>query len=507
MDSIVELAGGALRLNSAALLLSAVALLAAALLAAGYALVRQRRKGAQLVRRLRSATSQIDAMRSRDQLTGLLTRAELDLALDEAVLSCDRGARRLSLLVLGLDNFRALNEGYGMRVGDAVLVQMAQRLSGRLGEGAQLARLGGDEFILLCAGGLEEATQLANTLLQAAQAPLLVEGLELKLTASIGIAVYPEHGSRPRLLSHANLALRSVKYGGGAGYAAFDPAMAVDLREQAELLQDLSRALELGQFKLYYQPKIDARSLQITAAEALLRWQHPTRGMVSPAVFIPLAERHGLIRQIGAWVIEEACRQAAQWRDQGLRMRVAVNLSGHQLRQDDLAEFISRCLSQHRVRPERLTVEITESVAMEDTAATRAAFDRLRKIGLHVSIDDFGTGHSSLAVLRQLPAAELKIDRAFVIDLSTSGQARKIATAIVHLAHTLGLRVVAEGVENEQQRDLLVGMGCDELQGYLFAKPMTPASLALWAQDDEETGHGTFRPSLFSPTDAAPFGH
>lgn len=506
MGSIVELANGALRLNAAALLLSAVALLAAALLAAGYALVRQREHRAQLYRRLRSANTQLDALRSRDQLTGLLTRAELEAALDQAVLACDRGARRVALLVLALDNFRTINEGYGMRVGDAVLVQMAQRLAACVGEHPQLARLGGDEFMVLMEGGLEEATALAKALLASVQAPLEVEGLDLQITASIGIAVYPEHGSRPRLLSHANLAMRSVKHGGGAGYVAFDPAMAVDLREQAELLQDLRSAVELGQLKLYYQPKIDAASLQVTAAEALLRWQHPKRGMVSPAVFVPLAEKHGLIRQIGAWVIEEACRQAAQWRDQGLRMRVAVNLSGHQLRQDDLADSISRCLQRHKVRPERLTVEITESVAMEDTVTTRAAFESLRRIGLHVSIDDFGTGHSSLAALRKLPAAELKIDRAFVTDLASSAQARKIAMAIVHLAHTLGLRVVAEGVENEEQRDLLVNMGCDELQGYLFAKPMPPAALALWAQDDEETGHGTFRASLFEPTDAAPFG-
>jgi EAL domain-containing protein (putative c-di-GMP-specific phosphodiesterase class I) len=318
------------------------------------------------------------------------------------------------------------------------------------------------------------------------------------------VAVYPEHGSRPRLLGHANLAMRSVKLGGGASYAAFHPSMAVDLREQAELLQDLRGAIERGQLQLYYQPKIDARSLQVTAAEALLRWQHPQRGMVSPSVFIPLAEKHGLIRRIGAWVIEEACRQAAEWRARGLRMRVAVNLSGHQLRQDDLVEYIQACIARHHIRPERLTVEITESVAMEDTAHTRAAFDRLRQAGLHVSIDDFGTGHSSLAALRKLPAAELKIDRAFVTDLASSAEARNIAQAIVQMAHTLDMRVVAEGVENEAQRDLLVAMGCDELQGYLFAKPMTPTALGLWAQDDGDCGHTAFRPSLFDPTAAAP---
>jgi EAL domain-containing protein (putative c-di-GMP-specific phosphodiesterase class I) len=272
------------------------------------------------------------------------------------------------------------------------------------------------------------------------------------------------------------------------------------------MLQDLRHAIDRKQLQLYYQPKIDARSLQVTAAEALLRWQHPKRGMISPAVFVPLAERHGLIAVIGRWVIEEACRQAAEWRGLGLRMRVAVNISGHQLRQDDLVEHIEATLRRHGIPPGRLTCEITETVAMEDTSHTRAAFERLRRAGLHVSIDDFGTGHSSLASLRRLPAAELKIDRAFVNDLATGDRARSIVQAIVHMAHTLGLRVVAEGVETEAQRDALVALGCDELQGYLFAKAMTAKSLALWADDDgDNDAPPMFRPSLFDPTAPAPF--
>ncbi len=483
---------------------AAVICITLAALAAGVMLMRQRRSGRQLHRRLHSATTQIDALRSRDSLTGLLTRAEIETVLDEAVSACDRGTRKLSLLVVALDNFRPINEGYGMRVGDAVLAQVAARLSACVNDQPLAARLAGDEFLLLIEGGLGDAAKASERVLLSVQQPLEVEGLNLTLTASVGIAVYPEHGSRPKLMPHAALAMRSVKLGGGASYAAFDPTMAVDMREQAEMLQDLRSALERGQLQLYYQPKIDAQSLQITGAEALLRWQHPKRGMVSPAVFIPLAERHGLIRRIGAWVIEEACRQAAEWRKKGLRMRVAVNLSGHQLRQDDLVELIQQSIRRHDIRPDRLTVEITESVAMEDTAHTRAAFEALRRAGLHVSIDDFGTGHSSLASLRKLPAAELKIDRAFVTDLATSAEARGIAQAIVQLAHTLDLRVVAEGVELEAQRDLLVGMGCDELQGYLFARPMTPVALALWAETDGSAEHAVFRASLFQPTQPAP---
>ena len=467
-------------------------------------LVRQPRQGSVPPKRLQSATTELDVMQAKDALTGLTSRAEFETVLDNAARSCEAKNESVSLLYVGLDNFRPINEGYGMRVGDAVLVQVAQRLRACVLHRSLAARLAGDEFVLLVRGGADAGIEAATLVLEAVQRTLDVEGLELRLTASVGLAVYPEDGARPKLMSHAALAMRTVKLGGGASYAQFDASMAVDVREQAELLQDLRRALSRKELKLYYQPKVDAKSLQITGAEALLRWQHPKRGMVCPAVFVPLAERHGLIRSIGAWVIEEACRQAAEWRSSGLRMRVAVNISGHQLRQDDLIDHIESCMRSHGIRPERLTIEITESVAMEDTAHTRTAFEQLRSAGLHVAIDDFGTGHSSLAALRKLPAAELKIDRAFVTDLATSADARGIAQTIVQLAHTLDLRVVAEGVETNAQRDLLVDMGCDELQGYLFAKPMTPQSLALWAANDSTNGReALFRPSLFGSTEPA----
>ncbi len=460
------------------------------------------RASRRLRSRLKAAKSEIGVLRARDALTGLMARSEFELALDEAVLACDRGARPLAVLCIGLDNFRPLNDGYGHRVGDAVLVEVARRLSRITLGKPQVSRLGGDEFGMLVASDMDEACHIATATLDTLQRPYAVENLDLRLTASVGIAVYPDHGSRPRLMGHAALAMRSVKLGGGAAYTQFAPAMAVDMREQAELLQALRQAVERGQLQLYYQPKVDAHTLQVTAAEALLRWQHPKLGMVLPAVFVPLAERQGLMTSIGRWVIEEACRQASVWREQGLRMRVAINLSAHQLREDDLVDHIARALRRHNIPPGRLTCEITETVAMEDTRVTRTAIEQLRRAGLHVSIDDFGTGHSSLATLRRLPAAELKIDRAFVTDLSSGDSARSIVQAIVQMAHTLGLRVVAEGVETEAQRDELVSLGCDELQGYLFARPMTPAALALWAADDEEASceTGMFRPSLFEPT-------
>ena len=455
------------------LAMAGVACVCAVLLA-----LRMRGSSSRLNSRLDRATTEIGSLRGRDTLTGLITRPELEAALDRAAQTCDTGNRHLALLYVNLDNFRPVNDGYGLHVGDAALVEVAKRLTACVDGKPLASRVGGDEFVLLIEGDQPHACKVAEQVLAALQKPLRVEALDLQLSASVGVAVYPEDGSRPKLIPHATLAMRSVKLVGGAGYACFDPSMAVDMRDQTELLQDLRSAVERNQLRLFYQPKIDAFSLQVTGAEALLRWEHPSRGMVSPTVFIPLAERHGLICRIGLWVINEACRQAAEWRGQGLRMRVAVNISGHQMRQDDLVQHIVNAVQKYNIRPERLTCEITESVAMEDTAHTRDAFERLRRAGLHVSIDDFGTGHSSLAALRKLPAAELKIDRAFVTDLATSEQARGIAKAIVQMAHTLGLRVVAEGVETEGQQNFCAIQGATACQGYLFAKPMAADAVA-----------------------------
>lgn len=470
--------------------------------------VRLRSRGENLRERLARASTQIETMASRDRLTGLRSREEFDLALDEAVLRTDRGERRFCLLYVDVDNLRNVNDVLGHDAGDAVLKEAAHRLGSHLQDRrAVAARIAADEFALLVPGELEAGRSAAEGIESLFDQPFRVGDRQAKLTCSIGIAAYPQHGSRPRLLANAVMAMRSVKAAGGGGHAEYDPRMGIQQREQAEMLHDLKSAIERGQLELFYQPKIDAKSRQITAAEALLRWRHPKRGLVSPAVFVPLAERHGLINAIGDWVIAEACRQAEAWREIGLRMRVAVNISGAQLRQDDFVAQVEKHLARHRIPPARFTCEITESVAMEDTSVTQQAFERLGQAGVHVSIDDFGTGHSSLASLRRLPAAELKIDRAFVSDLEASGDARSIVRAIVQMAHTMELRVVAEGVETEGQCRLLTEMGCDELQGYLFAKPMTPQALALWASDDEgRPADAAFRPSLFEPTAPAELG-
>lgn len=438
----------------------------------------------------------------RDPLTGVQTRAGFEETLDFAYQDAEVGEQPFAVLYIGMDGMRVINELHGHAVGDAALVQVGRRLR-EFGADEACARIASDEFAVLVHGGVEAVRQASRSLLERLSEPLRMGRHDVRLGASIGVARYPDHGSRLTLLAHAATAMRSVKLAGGGAWAEYHAKMTDNLREKLELVRDLQRAVVAGQLQLVYQPKIDASSLEITGAEALLRWNHPVHGVVSPDLFIPIAERHGLVGTIGDWVLDEAIRQAADWRDKGLRMRVAINVSGYQMRQDDFVERLASGLARHCLRPHRFTCEITETLAMEDTSVTQRAFARLREIGAHVSIDDFGTGHSSLASLRRLPAAELKIDRAFVSDLGTSEDARTIVRAVVQMAHTLDLRVVAEGVETAEQRDLLVELGCDELQGFFFAKPMSAAELELWAIHDDGPGDIRFRESLFGETVAA----
>ena len=442
----------------------------------------------------------------KDNLTGLPDSAGFERALLAAAHRADAEGRGLCVMCLGIDGFDLLNATYGRPVGDALLQALAERLALLARPGCPVARLGGAEFLLVVPGSLEDGRAAAAATLTRMSEPLVVANQKVSASCSIGIAAYPQHGACTLLTGYAELAMRASRDAGGGCHATYDRKMSEDQREQAELARDLRGAIERGELTLFYQPKIDARSLQITAAEALLRWQHPRRGLVSPAVFVPIAERHGLIGLIGRWVLEEATRQAAEWSSRGLRMRVAINVSGVQMREDQFTERLSAQLALHRLNPGRFTCEITESVAMEDTQTTKSAFARLAQLGVHVSIDDFGTGHSSLALLRRLRAAELKIDRAFVTDLGRSSDALAVATAIVQLAHSLDMRVVAEGVETEVQRDHLVAIGCDELQGFLFAKPMPARAIELWASNDAEGPVPSFRPSLFSDSRTGDLG-
>ncbi|HMM84840.1 bifunctional diguanylate cyclase/phosphodiesterase [Azohydromonas sp.] len=499
---------GSIHLQTGDALTIGALLVAALLVLVLVTLVRDRRRARQtasLAASLQDANDELHKLAYRDALTDLANRVQFDTLLDRAVRRCDDHGGALAVLLVDLDAFKPVNDTFGHACGDEVLREVARRLGAAGGAAVGAARVGGDEFLLLVDGDRDAAAALAQRVLGALVAPIAAAGREVHVSCSIGIALYPVHGSRPTLLARADAAMFAAKRSGGATYAIFEPSMEPDIRGHLDLARDLRRAIDAGQLELLYQPKIDARSGQVTAAEALLRWHHPQRGLVSPTVFVPIAERHGLIAALGHWVIEDACRQARAWRDAGLRMRVAINLSAYQLRREDLVDKLLDALSRHGVRPAQFTCEITESVAMEDTLVTKRAFERLGAAGMHVSIDDFGTGYSSLAYLRQLPVQELKIDRSFVTDLATSEDARAIVEAVLRMAHALGLKVVAEGVETPQQRDLLVALGCDELQGYLFAKPMPARALTLWATDDGPLPAPIdFRASLYAETAPAP---
>ena len=436
-----------------------------------------------------------------DVLTGLPTRQFFEERLASAARRCDARRGQLAVLFIDLDGFKPVNDTYGHACGDRVLEQVGQRLRS-IARGADVAaRVGGDEFLLLMPAitSQDAVTRVAKAMIELLSRPYRVEEREISISCSVGVALYPDGCKPNKLIPRADAAMYAAKRAGGSRHAYFSPEMDHAAKQDFEMVRDLRRAIAGNELELYFQPKIDAGSGQVTAAEALLRWNHPRLGMVMPGHFIELAERTGLIGALGDWVIEDACRQARAWRDKGLRMRVAINLSTYQMRQDDIVDRITEALNRHKIRPSLLTCEITETAAMEDTRATQETFRRLGELGVHLSIDDFGTGHSSLAYLRRLPAEELKIDRMFVQDLEHSADARAVVDAVVKLAHALGLKVVAEGVENPRQQQILVDLGCDELQGYLFARPMTARALLLWALGDRGDA-AVFRNSLFGET-------
>lgn len=427
-----------------------------------------------------------------DPLTGLASRLMLEDQLASAALRAEARQRRLALLYIDLDGFKAINDSCGYRAGDGLLREVAIRLLTIARSTDTIARVGADQFLMLMDGDPDSAaaTLVADRVRQALQRPYQLPGREVRLSCSIGIVIYPDHGSRARLIARADAAMLAAKRAGGNMHCFFDPDMEHDAQDVIDLQRDLRRAIETRTgLELHYQPKIDGRTGQVTGAEALLRWHHPDRGMVSPGVFVPIAERFGLIGSLGQWVTDEACRQMRIWQDAGQGMRVAINLSVHQLRQSDLVERVQESLRRHGVVPDHLTFEITESAAMEDPQASLRLFERLAQVGVHLSIDDFGTGYSSLSYLSKLPASQLKIDRCFVQDVDRDVDARAIVCAVIKLSHALGLTVVAEGVETQAQLDILRRLGCDELQGFLFARPMPARHLQTWLQGHDNPAH------------------
>lgn len=434
-------------------------------------------RSARLAQRLQQANDALQAQALLDPLTGLPNR----LAVDRRLAAVGPG-QGLALLYIDLDDFKPVNDMHGHTVGDQLLQQLAQRLRAASRDADLPARVGGDEFVLVVDGppGRDALAALAQRLVELMAQPCAVQGNTLSVGASVGVALCPDDGALAGLLARADAAMLTAKRAGGSAAAFYEPTMDRHSKAQHHLLQALRLALPQQQFELHYQPKLVAATGQVRSVEALVRWRHPLQGMVSPALFIPLAEQHGLIVAIGQWVLDQACHQASAWQRQGLALRVAVNLSPYQLRQPGFVDSLLATLARHGLAPQALTCEVTETVAMEDTPAMQRAIERLGQAGVHFSIDDFGTGYSSLAYLRRLPAEELKVDRCFVADLETSADARAIVDSVLRLAHALGLSVVAEGVETEAQRRFLVEHGCDELQGYLLARPMPAADLVAW---------------------------
>jgi len=449
---------------------------------------RMRVRTASLSARLRSANDRLRQRALRDPLTSLPNRLLFDKLMAKALMRLaaavadGRDGAKVVVLYIDLDGFKPVNDALGHAVGDLVLKEVAARLRASVRAGDTVARLGADEFVMLmeCETALVDPVIAARRIVEAIGQTIATPQRPIQISCSVGIATYPEHGPRERLVAHADAAMGEAKRAGGNTWAHFEERLEGPRPEMLGLQNDLRFAIEQGQLELHYQPKVDGRTGETHGVEALLRWIHPEHGFVSPVVFIPLAERFGLIGKLGNWVIDEACRQVEAWAAEGVRMNVAINLSVHQLRESDLVERIEQALLRHNIDAEQLLCEITESVAMGDVKATQAAFSGLAHIGVLLSIDDFGTGYSSLSYLRRLPARQLKLDRSFVMDLETSSDARAIVSAVVHLAHDLGLGVVAEGVETAGQRDVLTGLDCDELQGYLFAKPMRAHEVLPW---------------------------
>jgi diguanylate cyclase (GGDEF)-like protein len=412
-----------------------------------------------------------------DSLTGLPNRAffrqHLDLELRQAE---RRGGRGLALLCVDLDNFKAVNDTLGHPVGDELLRAVAIRLGASVGD-AMVARLGGDEFIIILSrrDAHEAAGAISARLIAALAEPFQVGGHELTAGASIGIAMAPGDGQdADTLLKHADLALYQAKGEGGGTYRFFEAEMNARAQSRHRLEGDLRRAIAGGEFELYYQPLFDLETNRIGSFEALIRWNHPTRGLVAPDEFIPLAEETGLIVPIGTWVIQEACRQAMKWPED---VRVAVNVSSVQFRKPGLANVLVQALAASGLDPKRLEVEITESIFLESSEALIAILHSLRNMGIRIALDDFGTGYSSLSYLQSFPFDKIKIDRSFIQQMLSRSGSTAIVHAITDLARALGMETTAEGVESSEQLAELRLHGCSSVQGYLFSRPVNAAGV------------------------------
>ncbi|ENO92509.1 EAL domain-containing protein [Thauera mechernichensis] len=430
----------------------------------------------------KEAEARILHLAHHDPLTNLPNRALLQDRLQQVLLQARRHKRGVAVLLLDLDRFKTINDILGHESGDGLLLQITERCRSTIRDTDTLARLSGDEFVIVLqeVDGAHDAALIARKILDEVALPCQLGEHRITVTASIGIALYDQDGGTPSaLLRNADAAMHRAKEAGRNGFEFFSAEMNTSSLGQLLLENQLRGAADRGELLLHYQPKECAISGRLLGLEALLRWQHPELGLVAPGRFIPLAEEIGLIGTIGEWVLGEACRQQRAWLDAGLDIvPVAVNLSAQQLAQQNIVSQISNAINDAGLAPEVIELELTETMLMRDIDRNIHTLIRLRDMGVRLSIDDFGTGYSSLNYLRQFPVNALKIDRSFVSDISAEGNEGKIASAIIGMAHSLGLEAIAEGVETEAQRSFLVAQGCHQLQGYLIGRPVPAGELA-----------------------------
>jgi diguanylate cyclase (GGDEF)-like protein/PAS domain S-box-containing protein len=433
---------------------------------------------------LKGIEKELEYMAYYDPLTGLPNRILFKDRLENELSNCRRFAARCAVLFLDLDRFKLINDTLGHTAGDELLIAVAKRLQKSVRGNDTVARLGGDEFTLLLSQlkSTDAAALVAQNIIEQLAQPITLHGEELRVGASVGIAIYPEDGENfTNLTRHADAAMYEAKASGKGQYRFFSEYMDQTAHEHLSLERDLHLALEEDQFFLVFQPQIHAHSGRTVQCEALIRWQHPQRGLVSPDQFIGIAEDTGLIHPIGDWVIREVCRQISHWRGQGVEVpTVAINLSARQFRQEGLVERIMKLLRKYRIGVEAIEFEITESVAMEHAESTMRRLTALSSHGFSIAIDDFGTGYSSLSYLKRFPVQKLKLDRSFVRDIEDDANDAAISAAVISMAHSLGLEVVAEGVETAEQRDFLMGQGCRIMQGYLYSKPLSSSDFLAY---------------------------
>jgi diguanylate cyclase (GGDEF)-like protein len=417
-----------------------------------------------------------------DQVTGLPNHALIHERLEQAIISGQRENNRVALLIMKVNRFNEINEALSHEMVDFLLKQIGQRLRTELHESNTIGCLRSNEFVVLVPSveGIEHAIQVTRTILKAFEQPFVLSGLEVGIQARFGITVFPDHGVTADLLIQRCRIALSAATKTRRDYAVYSSEQDRARKNHLTLFADLRRAIVENQLFLLYQPKVDLRTSRVTGVEALARWRHPRLGIVSPIRFIPLAEQTGLIMPLTLWVIHAALSQCGDWNHDNLDLRMSVNLSTWNLQASELPDQISGLLASCGVPSSQLQLEITESAIMANPERTMENVTRMRNMGLSFSIDDFGTGYSSLAYLQKLPVDEIKIDKSFIMNMTTHKEDMVIVRSIIDLGHNLGLKVVAEGVEDQSIKDVLLKLGCDGVQGYYFSRPLPPAELTSW---------------------------